>query len=150
MKLMLVSFSRVGALLAINLLFLMVWGFAGLGKLLGGMPSWFESKFGSTILARVPGLTVSFWLLTGAELVALLLGVIALFRGEFVGWCRPIWLTAMLVWSLFVFLGLCFGQWLTGDFNGTFQLFTYFGITLLTLHFVKLDMTPRGPLVVER
>ena len=150
MKLMLVSFSRVGALLAINLLFIMVWGFAGLGKLLNGMPSWFDSKFGSTILARVPGLTITFWLLAGSELLALLLAAIALLRGEFLGRFRPTWLTAMLVWSLFVFVGLCFGQWLTADFNGTFQLFTYFGVTLVALHFVKLDMTPRGPLVVER
>jgi hypothetical protein len=150
MKLMLVSFSRVGALLAINLLFIIIWGFAGLGKLLKGMPPWFDSKFGSTILAKVPGLTVTFWLLTASELLALLLAVIALLRGEFVGRFRPTWLSAMLVWSLFVFVQLSFGQWLTSDFNGTFQQFTYFGLTLVTLHFVKLDMTPRGPLVVER
>ena len=150
MKLMLVSFSRVGALLAINLLFIMIWGFAGLGKLLNGMPSWFESKFAATMLGRVPGLTVTFWLLTASELLALLLGVIALLRGEFVGRFRPTWLSAMLVWSLFVFVELSFGQWLTADFNGTFQMFTYFGLTLVTLHFVKLDMTPRGPLVIER
>jgi hypothetical protein len=56
----------------------------------------------------------------------------------------------MLVWSLFVFVMLGFGQWLTGDFNGAFQLFAYFGFTLLALHFVKLDLTPRGPLVIER
>jgi hypothetical protein len=150
MKLMLVSFSRVGALLAINLLFIMMWGFAGLGKVLNGMPSWFESKFGSTILARVPGLTISYWMLTASELLALLLALIALLRGEFVGRFRPTFLSTMLVWSLFVFVQLAFGQWLTADFNGAFQIVTYFGITLLTLHFVKLDMTPRGPLVVER
>lgn len=150
MKLMLVSFSRVGALLAINLLFIMMWGFAGVGKLMKGMPSWFESKFGSTILAKVPGLTISFWLLTASELLALLLAVIALLRGEFVGRFRPTWLSAMLVWSLFVFVQLSFGQWLTADSIGGFQTFAYFGLTLLTLHFVKLDMTPRGPLVIER
>ena len=150
MKLMLVSFSRVGALLAINLMFLIVWGFAGVGKILNGMPSWFDGKFGKTILAQFPGLTISFWLLTVSELLALLLGAVALFRGEFVGRFRPTFLSAMLVWSLFVFVQLAFGQWLTSDFNGTFQIFTYFGITLVALHFVKLDMTPRGPLIVER
>src|SRR4026208_1591073 len=119
MKLMLVSFSRVGALLAINLMFSMVWGFAGLGKLMKGMPSWFDSKFGSTILAKFPGLTATFWLLTASELLALSLAVSALVRGEFVGRFRPTFLGAMLVWSLFVFVQLSFGQWLTSDFNGT-------------------------------
>jgi hypothetical protein len=142
--------SRLGSLLAINLLFLVVWGFQGLGKAINGMPSWFDSKFGDTILAKFPGLTASYWLLTASELLAFALAAIALLRGEFLGWCRPTWLTLMLTWSLFVFVQLSFGQWLTSDFNATFQLFTYFGVTLLALHFVKLDMTPRGPLVVER
>lgn len=150
MKLMLVSFSRMGALLAINLLFLMVWGFTGIGKFVNGMPSWFGSKFGDSILARFPGLAASFWLLAGAESLAFLLAAIALLRGEFIGRFRPTFLTAMLVWSLFVFVQLGFGQWLTSDFNATFQLFTYFGVTLIALHFVKLDMTPRGPLIAER
>ena len=140
----------MGTLLAINLLFLIVWGFAGLGKLLGGIPSWFDGKFGGTILARFPGLTGTFWLLTGAEALAFLLGTIALLRGEFLGRCRPTWLSLMLMWSLLVFVALSLGQWLTSDFNGTFQLFTYFGITLLTLHFVKLDMTPFTPIITKK
>jgi hypothetical protein len=144
------NLSRMGALLAINLLFLMVWGFTGLGKVLKGMPSWFDSKFDQTILEKFPGLPASFWLLAGAETLAFLLGAIALLRFEFLGRSRPTFLTLMLVWSLFVFVGLGFGQWLTSDFNGTFQLFTFFAGTLLALHFVKLDMTPRGPLVIEK
>src|SRR5436190_10740999 len=45
------SLHRGGALLVINLLFFMVWGFAGIGKLLDGTPPWFGAKFGQTILA---------------------------------------------------------------------------------------------------
>ncbi len=127
---------RSGALLAINLLFLMVWGFTGVGKLLGGVPSWFGDKFGSTILASFPGLTAAFWLLTAAELLAFALALLALLRGEFTGRRPPTWLTAMLVWSLFVFVQLGFGQWLTAEYNGTFQLFAYFGVTLIALQFV--------------
>src|SRR5436189_170514 len=96
MRVMLVSFPRIGALLSVNLLFLLMWGFAAIGKVRGGMPSWFSSKFGETILARFPGLPLSFWLLTGAELLALLLGAIALIRFEFLGRCRPTFLTATL------------------------------------------------------
>jgi len=40
------------------------------------------------------------------------------------------------VWSLFVFVQLGFGQWLTADYNGTQQLFMYFCGTLIALGFV--------------
>jgi hypothetical protein len=130
------AFHRTGALLAINLLFLMVWGFTGLGKLQSGVPSWFGDKFGATILSRFPGLTASFWLLAGAELLAFALALVALLRGEFLGHRSPTWLATMLVWSLFVFIQLGFGQWLTAEYNGTFQLFAYFGVTLVALQFV--------------
>jgi hypothetical protein len=42
----------------------------------------------------------------------------------------------MLAWSLFVFIQLAFGQWLTADYNSAFQLFVYFGVTLVSLQFV--------------
>lgn len=126
---------RSGALLAINLMLLMVWGFAGIDKLRSGIPAWFDDKFGATFLASFPGLSATFWLLTAAELAAFLLAGIALFRGEFIRRSTPIWLMSTLVWSLFVFLQLALGQWLTADFNGTFQMFVYFGITLLMLQF---------------
>jgi hypothetical protein len=141
------SLHRGGALLAINLLFLMVWGFTGIGKLLDGMPPWFGDKFGQTILARFPGLTASFWLLAAAEVLAFGLAVAALLRGEFLGRRSPTWLTTMLVWSLFVFIQLGFGQWLTSEFNGTFQLFAYFGVTLVALQFV--NAVPPRPSGVE-
>lgn len=139
-------FHRIGALLAINLLYLMVWGFTGLGKVQSGVPPWFGDKFGATILAQFPGLTASFWLLAAAELLALGLALVALLRGEFLGRRPPTWLTTMLVWSLFVFIQLGFGQWLTAEFNGTFQQFVYFGVTLVALQFVaRTSARPSGP-----
>ena len=59
-----------GTLLAINLLYLIVWGCAGIDKLRTGVPSWFGDKFGQSFLARFPGLTATFWLLTVSELAA--------------------------------------------------------------------------------
>ena len=138
---MTLALVRSGTLLAINLLFLMIWGFTGVGKLVSGMPSWFGDKFGTTILARFPGLTASFWLLTGAELLAFLLATAAILRVEFLRRRPPMCLALMLVWSLFVFVQLGLGQWLTSEFNGTFQLCAYFGVTLLALQFV-LAMPP--------
>jgi hypothetical protein len=130
------SLCRAGALLAINLLFLMVWGFTGLGKVASGVPAWFGDKFGATILARFPGLPATFWLLTAAERLAFLLALAALARGEFLPRRSPLLLAGMLVWSLFVFILLGFGQWLTAEYQGTFQLFAYFGLTLFALQFV--------------
>jgi len=128
--------ARAGALLAINLLFLSVWGFAGISKVMNGMPSYFPGKFGKTFLGSFPGLTATFWLLTLSELLALTLAVVALLRVEFLERKPPAVLPAMLAWSLFVFVQLGFGQWLTNEFNGAFQQFAYFSGTLLALHFV--------------
>ena len=67
-------FARSGPLLAINLLFLILWGFAGIGKFLNGMPEWFPDKFGPTILGKFPGVTASFWMLAMAEVIGFGLG----------------------------------------------------------------------------
>ena len=128
--------ARSGALLAINLLFLMVWGFAGIGKVVSGYPAWFGDKFGKTLLATFPGLTLSYWSLAAAEILAFALAACALLGGEFLGRRAPTKLTWMLVWSLFVFLQLSFGLWLTSDFTGGAQMFAYFAGTLVSLHFV--------------
>jgi len=136
MSLYLPQVVRAGALLAIHLLFITVWGFAGISKVVNGMPSWFPGKFGKTFLGTFPGLTATFWLLALSELLALALAVVALVRGEFLERKPPAILPLMLTWSLFVFVQLGFGQWLTNEFNGAFQQFVYFSGTLLALHFV--------------
>ena len=127
---------RAGVLLAINLLFLMIWGFAGIGKLRDGIPSWFDGKFGKTFLSTFPGLTATFWALAISELLACALAAAALASSEFLG-RKPLKLIPLtLVWSLFVFLQLGFGQWLTAEYNGAFQQFVYFSSTLVALQFV--------------
>jgi len=139
------SILRPAALLAINLLLVMIWGFAGLGKLREGMPAWFDGKFGKTFFATFPGLPATFWLLTISELLAFALAIAALVRIEFVRRRPANLLSAAAVWSLFVFLQLGFGQWLTGDFNGAFQQFMYFCGTLLALQFVQASIKPAAP-----
>lgn len=127
---------RSATLLAINLLFLIVWAFAALGKLKSGVPDWFAGKFGATFLAHVPGLTATFWILAISEVLVALIATAALLRLEFLGRKPPTLLATTLVGSLFVFLQLGFGQWLTDEFNGAFQQFVYFGLTLFALHTV--------------
>lgn len=126
-------FARSGPLLAINILFLIIWGFAGIGKLMSGMPGYFPEKFGGTFMAKFPGLAATFWTLAFAEVSAFALALIALVRMEFLR--DPLWLARMLTWSLFVFLMLAFGQWLTNEFAGAFQQFCYFSGTLFALYF---------------
>jgi hypothetical protein len=128
-------FVRSGPLLAINLLFLMVWGFAGIGKVMSGMPTWFPDKFGATFMAKFPGLAATFWMLAVAEVIGFGLALVALGRLEFLK--EPLWLARMLAWSLFVFVMLGFGQWLTNEFTGTFQQFCYFSGTLVALFWVQ-------------
>ena len=136
------SILRPAALLAINLLLLMIWGFAGFSKLREGMPAWFDGKFGKTFLATFPGLPATFWLLTFSELLAFALALAALARIEFLRRRPANLLSLAAAWSLFVFLQLGFGQWLTGDFNGAFQQFMYFCGTLFALHFVQTSIKP--------
>ncbi len=133
---------RSATLLAINLLYLMVWGFAALGKLKSGVPDWFAGKFGDTFLARVPGLAATFWILALSEALVAVLAAVALFRLEFRGKQPPVLLGTTLVGSLFVFLQLGFGQWLTNEFAGSFQQFVYFGLTLVALHTVGALTSP--------
>lgn len=137
--------TRAGAVLAINLLFLVLWGFAGIGKLIDGMPPWFDGKFGKTFMATFPGLTATFWMLAISELLAFGLAAAALASGEFLERKPLKWMPATLVWSLFVFLQLGFGQWLTAEYNGAFQQFVYFSGTLLSLQFVLTTTWLRRP-----
>src|SRR4029078_7909343 len=95
---------RAGALLAINILFVNLWGFAGLSKVRDGIPPWFGDKFGKTLLGSFPGLTITFWLLSISELLAFGLALLALLKLEFLERKPLRLLPSALLWSLFVFL----------------------------------------------
>ncbi len=128
--------ARSGALLAIHLLFLMVGGFAGIGKVVSGYPAWFGDTFGTTLLATFPGLSLSCGSLAGAELLASALAACAPPDGGFLGRRAPTKLTWMPVWSLFVFVQPSSGLWMTSDFTGGAQMSASFAGTLVSLHFV--------------
>ena len=140
----LASLLRPVTLLAINLLLLMIWGFASISKLREGMPAWFDGKFGKTFFATFPGLPATFWILAISELLAFALGIAALARIEFLRQRPPTFLMLTTAWSLFVFLQLGFGQWLTGEFNGAFQQFMYFCGTLVALQCIQAQPKTAG------
>ncbi len=140
----LAALPRPATLLAVNFLLLMIWGFAGWSKLRDGMPTWFDGKFGKTFFATFPGLPATFWILTVSEVLAFALALAALVRLEFLRQGAATLLSLAAVWSLFVFLQLGFGQWLTGEFNGAFQQFMYFCGTLVALQFIQQQPKPAG------
>jgi hypothetical protein len=127
------TLARATSLFAIQLLFLTVWGFTGIGKLVTGFPAWFPDKFGLTFVAQFPGLHATFWILAISELIGFALAVASLCAAEFLPNRHPRMLSVMLAWSLLIFVQLSFGQWLTSEFNGTAQLFAYFAGTLVAL-----------------
>src|SRR5688572_27393952 len=133
----LAALVRSLSLLAILLLFLTMWGFTGIAKLVNGFPAWFPEKFGNTLLGKFPGLQATFWILTICELAAFALALVSLCLGEFLPQRAPRVLSLMLAWSLVVFVQLSFGQWLTSEFNATPQLFAYFAGTLVALMYVN-------------
>ncbi len=138
--------ARSASLLAIQLLFLVVWGFAGISKIKTGYPAWFPDKFGSTFLATFPGLKPTFWILTASELLAFALTLLSLLTAEFLPQRSPRILLLMLAWGLFIFVQLSLGQWLTSDFGSAAQLFTYFAGTLLALMYVERNQkSPSEP-----
>lgn len=127
--------------LAILLLFLMVWGFSGIGKVQDGLPDWFRETFGKTLLGRFPGVAVSYWFVAALELSCAALALLALLRCEFLVSKSPFFLQACGVLGLFTFVVLGFGKWLTRDFAGAFQLFLYFAGTLLAVREIR---APQG------
>ncbi len=133
------TWMQSGMRLAITLLLLVVWGTAGIGKVQEGYPAWFNEKFGATFLASFPGLPATYWILTACELLAALLTLGSLVRLEFLARRPPVLLLAALTTSLFIFVELSLGQWLTREYQATFQLFTYFCGTLLMWRVVAGD-----------
>ena len=133
---MLPFWAQRAAVLAIQLLFLMVWGFAGIDKLRTGVPGWFPAKFGGTLLGTFPGVTATFWLLAASEMIGFLLAAVALLSGECLRRKRCVLTIGTVVWSLFIFLELNLGNQLTKDFNATGTMFAYFAGTLLALNFL--------------
>lgn len=94
-------------------------------------PEWFTKQFEKTFIGRLPGgASVGYWLIATLEGLLALAFVISAFNF--------IVLPYALLGSLFVFGILLFGLRLTYDFQGSANMFIYFGTTLLSLFFVSM------------
>src|SRR4051812_35253651 len=102
--------------LLINILIICLWGFAGIGKIAGGLevPSWFVDTFKNSLLASFPGYEISYYSIVFAEITAFTLALLSLFRLEFTKVRLP-FLRLSLVLSVANFLMLEFGVLLIRD-----------------------------------
>lgn len=128
----------------LQVLFVLVWGFAGIGKARAGLqtPAWFVEKFQASCLQSFPGLLASYVGIMGLELACFAVMLISLLRGECFPARRPYFLHTGLVLSLATFVALLFGLQLTGDHAGVATLFQYGAGTLVAL--VWLESRERG------
>ncbi|TVR16721.1 MAG: hypothetical protein EA391_07265 [Balneolaceae bacterium] len=124
---------------AIQLLLLMTFGLASLGKWrTQNIPESFSDRFGETWMAALPGdLFIPFYSIVLLETVIALLIVVSIVRAEWLANSNKLFLKTGLVLSLFVFVMLGYGLRLTGDFGGAANLFFYFGATLIALFVVE-------------
>lgn len=95
-------------------------------------PDWFKKQFENTFIHRLPGgASIGYWLIAAFE-VLLTFGFLA---SLFV----PALLPFALLGSLFMFGILLFGLRLISDFQGSANMFVYFGATLLSLFIVTMS-----------
>ncbi|MGZ3710118.1 MAG: hypothetical protein ACXVBE_00100 [Bdellovibrionota bacterium] len=119
--------------LPIYLLLITTLGPAGLEKILGGhVPDWFLKQFTGSLLDLFPGsLTVSFYLIAALEISSTIALAVSLIKGEFLPRKEKPILLAGLILSEVTFLSLAFGQRITHQFDGAFQLCAYAMLTFL-------------------
>ncbi len=95
------------------------------------MPDWFGKQFENTFIKRLPGgASVGYWFIAAFEAVLTIAFIISIFNIAV--------LPFALLGSLFLFGFLLFGLRITYDFQGSANMFVYFGTTLLSLFFVMM------------
>jgi hypothetical protein len=94
-------------------------------------PDWFKKQFENTFIAKLPGgASVGYWFIATFEALLTLAFVMSFFNMAL--------LPFALLGSLFLFGILLFGLRLTFDFQGSANMFVYFGTTLLSLFLVTM------------
>lgn len=103
----------------------------------------FETSFGNTFLAAMPGgMLLQVYLIGILELLAGVLALVSIARLEFIS-NTFVWLRRSLAVGAVVFTILGFGLRLIQDFAGSANIFYYFvGIVILFLFVRKLERTP--------
>ena len=94
-------------------------------------PEWFSNQFKNTFISKLPGgASMGYWLIATIEGLLALTFIAAAFNFML--------LPFALLGSLFLFGILLFGLRLTYDFQGSANMFVYFGTTLISLFFTTM------------
>ncbi len=94
-------------------------------------PDWFKKQFENTLISKLPGgATLGYWFIATFEAVLTMAFLASIFSFAVLPYA--------LLGSLFLFGVLLFGLRLTYDFQGSANMFTYFGTTLVSLYLVTL------------
>lgn len=108
-------------------------------------PASIKEQFAGSLIDSFPGTSVSWAILGILQGVIVVALAASLLSGEFLPRRRkPILLSALGV-SLVVFALMLFGQNMTAEFDGVASMFTYFGLTVVLMGFVRL-LPPYRPL----
>ena len=125
--------AAVAAMLAFT------WGLPAIGKITSpGVPEWFVGTFGETILAKFPGMFLSFYSIAVLEVLGALVAVASLLRGEWLPGRKAPVLTLALAFSVVVFAQLGFGKRLISEHDGAHDLFMYAAGSLAMLVAVRV------------
>jgi hypothetical protein len=89
-------------------------------------PEWFIKQFENTFIRRLPGgAALGYWVIATLEAALAIVFIISIFNFALLPYA--------LLGSLFLFGILLFGLRLTYDFQGSANMFIYFGTTLISL-----------------
>jgi hypothetical protein len=119
------------ARLAVQFIFAVLFGTAAWEKIKGkSAPEWFLKSFESTFISKLPGgARLSFFLIMALESALALAFPLSVFV--------PALLPSALMASLFLFGALCFGLRITGDYQGSANMFIYFSTSMLCLYLLS-------------
>ena len=122
--------------LAITLIHLMLFATAGFDKFKSlQTPEWFVKPFANTFIAKLPGgAAAGYWAIGIFELALSAMFLAALVRLEFVAGNDHQILSLGLTSALFLYCMLGLGLRLTADYQGSANIFAYFGATTLCLY----------------
>ena len=118
---------------AIIFIYAVLFGTAAYDKLKTlSTPEWFVKQFDNTFIKKLPGgAAVGYWVIACFEGLLALTFIVSIFSFGLLPYA--------LLGSLFLFGILLFGLRITYDFQGSANMFVYFGTTLLSIFFVTMN-----------
>lgn len=95
-------------------------------------PEWFEKQFENTFINKIPGkASLGYWMIASIEALLTIVFIASIFNMALLPYA--------LIGSLFLFGILLFGLRITYDFQGSANMFIYFGTTLISLFIASFN-----------